>query len=384
MDRLHEPSDDTAPRRSERGQIVIIYALMLPVLLGMVALGVDVAYVFSEKRDVQSAADLAALAGAYDLPDAASGAPAKARSFATKNGFTNGVDGVGVSVATPYKGDNRKIEVTITRVAPTFFGRVLGVASVNITARAVAYSDPAGYALFATKTGCGANNQEAIQWSGSTAIADGRVHSNSGIKVSGSDNSITGATTYVCDKHISGSSNTFGSGPTKTGTKTPPVSFTADDFLPCTFTIADGKDIGSDEGSWWESPGKSSKKLKPGIYCATGLIKLSGSDLSGTVTLVAKGANGKVHVSGSNFNLKPYVKDVLIYAESSQPDAAKLSGSGGTWEGVLYGPNGQVDISGSGNLAYRGMIVSSTIKLSGSNWGITRLTTGKGKARLVE
>ena len=54
--------------RGERGQILPIVALALVALLGISAFAIDVGYAYYAKRQLQSATDAAALAGAQDLP----------------------------------------------------------------------------------------------------------------------------------------------------------------------------------------------------------------------------------------------------------------------------------------------------------------------------
>lgn len=56
-----------AERRSERGQVLPIFALFLVVLFGFAALAIDVSGALSARRFYRSAADGAALAGAQDL-----------------------------------------------------------------------------------------------------------------------------------------------------------------------------------------------------------------------------------------------------------------------------------------------------------------------------
>jgi len=53
-----------------RGVITVMLALLLPIMVGFVGLGVEVGMWFQLKRDVQTAADAAAIAGAYEAQDA--------------------------------------------------------------------------------------------------------------------------------------------------------------------------------------------------------------------------------------------------------------------------------------------------------------------------
>ena len=56
-------------RRRERGQVLMMAALLLPVLLGMAGMAVDVGSYASDRRQLQNAADSIALAAAQELPD---------------------------------------------------------------------------------------------------------------------------------------------------------------------------------------------------------------------------------------------------------------------------------------------------------------------------
>ena len=74
--------------RGERGQILLVVILALVALLGIAAFAIDVGYAYYAKRQLQSATDAAALAGAQDLPNAAM-ATATAQSYAAANTPSN-------------------------------------------------------------------------------------------------------------------------------------------------------------------------------------------------------------------------------------------------------------------------------------------------------
>lgn len=77
--------------RSERGQAIILFVGLFSVVLVIAAIVVDFGLWFAERRTAQRVADLAAAAGAVDLP-AASGAEAflSACDWAARNGFEPG------------------------------------------------------------------------------------------------------------------------------------------------------------------------------------------------------------------------------------------------------------------------------------------------------
>lgn len=60
--------------RQERGTVAVLVVLLLPALLGAAAFAIDLAYVHVVRSEMQNDADTAALAGAHELVDPATGA----------------------------------------------------------------------------------------------------------------------------------------------------------------------------------------------------------------------------------------------------------------------------------------------------------------------
>lgn len=121
--------------KKEDGQVLVMVALLLGVLLAFAALVIDVGYFYAEKRQLQTAVDAAALAGAQELPDVTI-AKSVAVDYAEKNKLN-------APVVTPqYSGDPLKLKVVGTRTVPTFFARILGFANTDIKAIAVAQKVP--------------------------------------------------------------------------------------------------------------------------------------------------------------------------------------------------------------------------------------------------
>ena len=116
----------TSQARSQRGQILVIFAGAMIALMALCAVVVDVAWYWTNNLRMQRAADAAALAGVVWLPGNQGRATTAARDEAAKNGYTNGVDGV---VVTPtYDSTNpRRIKVAITGPVGTLFARAVGL-----------------------------------------------------------------------------------------------------------------------------------------------------------------------------------------------------------------------------------------------------------------
>lgn len=125
----------TTGRERERGQALVVFALILVGLMLAGALALDVGFIMLERRDEQNAADAAALAGVRLLPDT-SAARSAARSIATENGFTDGVDSATVTVGVT----TTRVQVRIQRNVPSFFALVAGRTDWDVSALAVAIS----------------------------------------------------------------------------------------------------------------------------------------------------------------------------------------------------------------------------------------------------
>jgi Flp pilus assembly protein TadG len=130
-------------RRHARGQIILLVSISMIALIGFAALAVDIGYMYSTRRNMQTAADAAAIAGANTLQTTNSGNYAQAAAdVATLNGFTNGQNGVSVTAGAPtsgpYSGNANYVQVNVSEAVPTYFLRVLGYNTLNVAVSAVA------------------------------------------------------------------------------------------------------------------------------------------------------------------------------------------------------------------------------------------------------
>ncbi|HET9160557.1 MAG TPA: pilus assembly protein TadG-related protein, partial [Caulobacteraceae bacterium] len=82
--------------RGQDGNILIISALMMPILLATFGLSFEGAHWYQAKRAMQNAADSAAIAASMN---GGSSYDSEARAVAAQYGFTNGVDNVTVTVS---------------------------------------------------------------------------------------------------------------------------------------------------------------------------------------------------------------------------------------------------------------------------------------------
>ncbi len=117
----------------ERGQMLVIITVLLPVLLGALALGVDVSVFYFEWAQLQKAADASALAGAGYLPGNPDRGVETAESYAEMNGV-NEDEIVSVTAGS----DNSTLTVELSREVPYYFGRILGLTQTRVVASATA------------------------------------------------------------------------------------------------------------------------------------------------------------------------------------------------------------------------------------------------------
>ena len=106
----------------ESAVIVVMTAISMMMILGFVALSVDMGFWLWQGHREQVAADQASTAAAVFLPDDPAGAAAQALQTARANGF--GASTVSTSIGTGQKAN--QIRVTIRATHPSFFSRVLG------------------------------------------------------------------------------------------------------------------------------------------------------------------------------------------------------------------------------------------------------------------
>ena len=131
-------ADRSAPRRPQ-GQILVIFVLAMIAMIGMVGLAIDGGGTYAQRRDQQTASDLAALAAANDymLSNNTTQATTRAQTVATTNGFTNGAGSTAIGVAFD---TSNGVEVTVNIGSPhrnSFLG-ALGMATWNVSTTATA------------------------------------------------------------------------------------------------------------------------------------------------------------------------------------------------------------------------------------------------------
>lgn len=368
----------------------MLFVLTLSTLIGIAALALDGGRAYADRRRTQNAADNAALAGAWAICANLLNPVGKAFSAAAENGFDNNGASNTVRVYNPpsqgpYVNNSEYVEVLITSTLESGFSQILFDGELQDSARALAYCDRGQQplpAMFAGSTTCSNN----LQWSGANANVIGNVHSNRDVIVSGANNYVEGKLSYATTIDGQAGKITYNppppSNPVQTYPQSYPVQFETADYAPggprASAAQASGKYYFCDcamDVAWLESNGlysKQSKVLADGLYYATGGIQISATVIGNAVTLVSEST---IQLNGANQYLRPYMDDLLAFTEYKLSSSSicsnaviKFAGSQSDWGGIIYAPNGLLEMSGSlsENANYWGSIIADSIRLSGA------------------
>ena len=130
--------------KDEAGVVIIIFALLLPIIIGFVGLGVESSLWFSSRRQLQSAADAAAIAAAYEIRSGSGSSSilSNATTEATRNGYDSGnSDTLALNMPPTtgtYTASATAVEVLLTKPVALLFSKVFIDDDVVVNARAVA------------------------------------------------------------------------------------------------------------------------------------------------------------------------------------------------------------------------------------------------------
>ncbi|MFL5297467.1 MAG: pilus assembly protein TadG-related protein [Phenylobacterium sp.] len=130
-------------KRDQRGNVAIIFAIALPIVVGGAGLAVETSFDYVSQSRLQSAADAAAYASAIEVIGGsdANTINGAASQQATSNGWAAAKGTLTVNTppsSGPNAGKVNAVEVRLTQTAPRFFTAYFSSAPVSLNARAVA------------------------------------------------------------------------------------------------------------------------------------------------------------------------------------------------------------------------------------------------------
>ena len=348
----------------ESGQTIIMAALVMPLLLGFVALAVDVGITFRAEREMQTAADAGAVAGAaeIDFGDVVTAA----RASSTLNGVTNGVNGATVAVNNPpasgaHAGDGNYVEVIVTKTQPTYFMNVFNRGSMTVLGRAVAGHRPSNACIYVLNP----TAPQAMKLSGSFDVSTPGcgviVNSNSpnALQFTGAGGTLTAGSVAV-NGGVGGQIGDSNPPPVAgVASQSDPLAYvnapaynTSDipcGAVPSTSTI--GPSTAGGTVCYAGNVTLSNKTMSPGVYVFTGNVSFSGTVTGTGVTFYLLGglnaSNGTLHLTAPDSG--PY-NGLLIFAARDNPNwlVFDKGNASGILNGIIYAPDSNMYLHDSG------------------------------------
>jgi hypothetical protein len=322
----------------DRGAVAIIMGLVLPVLIGMVGLAVEVGSWFGERRSLQSAADAAALAGAWDLLSGSNETvTTSATTYATRNGFSTSSGTI--TVNTPpssgsYTTDATAVEVILTRTQSLLFSALFLGSNITISARAVANAQDLGDACVIALD---SSTSGAMSVGGSSSVN----LSGCGIAVNSSNSSgltVTGSADLTTDFVRVVGNYSVGNNATLTSTQSPQTGATATADPHADLEVGA---VGSCDESNYSSQANSSATINPGVYCSG--LRISANS---TVTMNP----GTYYVNGGSFNVNGSA------TLTGTGVTIILTGSGNDYATVTINGGADVDLTAPTSGDYSGIV----------------------------
>lgn len=387
-------------RNDESGQTIVLVALSMSVLIGFVALATDVGVLFHAKRNLQTAADGAAMAAALDYIyyGSVTSAQAAGQAAATANGVTNGTGGAVVTVRTPTSGPNTGkagyFEAIVTQPNGTsFMGLISNQSTVTVGSRAVAGAPTASQACIYIAAPSG---KDVFHLQGNTTItAPGcgiYVNSNDpgALKVTGNSSSVTAAYFDLTQPTYTGKNTP----PTNPTPNTPPMSDPLGNITGptppggCTSTNTATSVSGN-----YTAPGglvcftkavtlTNGTVLGAGLYVfENGVTIPTGATVTvngGTLDLYGVGSNAGTLNQASNSILNitaptspPYNSIAILQPAVNTTQLQVQFGSNNeTLDGIIYAPGAEVFLQDNGGGVTASGVVAGTMFIKSSTLNI--------------
>lgn len=398
--------------KDQRGQTIVLAAVCFSLLLGFVALAVDVGLMFRARRVMQTAADSGAIAGAQELNYG--DVTAAARADAARNGVTNGVNGATVAVNNPplsgsHAGDGNYVEVIVSQSQATYFMNVFKRGSMMVSGRAVAAlasTQNCIYTLKSSGTDISVTNGANLQTPGCAIYSDS--NSSTALLVSG------GATLNAQAINLVGSYSSTGGSSVK---PTPNVGIAPVSdplgFLPTPsynpanclanpnlgggghFTIGPATAGGTVCYNGLQIGNGATATLKAGLYIINGAFTVNGgSPVTGAgVTFYFPVGGSVTFGNGASFSLSAPTSGtyngILFFQNRSNSTTATIQGGAtSTLAGILYFPDANLSLGNGSSTSTYASVVAGTLTFSGGttlrNYAAVNSSTPLTSSRLAE
>ncbi|MFC1673153.1 pilus assembly protein TadG-related protein [Pseudomonadota bacterium] len=394
--------------RNECGAIAVMFALMLPVIIGFIGLGLEVGMWFKERRAIQTASDAAAISAAIENSLGATSAEVTAAALqeATRNGFDAASDTLTVNIGPatgPNAGDTAYVEVLIDRQLTTLLSQIFLPSAPVASTRAVASTsgDQEACVLALSTT---AMNSVYLNGSGTNVVMDGCAvvaNSNHSTKAINVQNGSLSAECLSTVGAIGGEANI-----TTACSATVEGSTAADDPMADLDVPAEASLTVQEDppGNQSYTPSDSPPNLSPGIYVGgldisagstvvmdpgvyvmdggdfqvNGGATITGTDVVIILTDYSGGSAGSININGGgSVELQAPTSGtytgVLFYQDRNGGSSASQNtivngGAEVELTGMVYTPNTEISFSGGATMDNNGclMLVAQTVSFNGS------------------
>ena len=395
----------------ESGQTIVFAAFCMTIILGFLALSVDVGLMFCVKQSVQTAADSAAIAGAQEIQYA--DVTSAAKVDAALNGFTDGTGGVTVTVNNPpvngpHTGNGGFVEVIVAKAQSTFLLNLFNRGSMIVKARAVGTMGTTKNCVYALGT---SGTDITVSGGADVEMPSCVIYGNSS---DSSDLASTGGATLDAASIDLVGDYTQRGGAVLTPTPTTGIAPVSDPLAylsPPTFSasscLADPKlgggvttTIGPSSGgticyNGLSIGGGATATLNPGLYIINGAFKINGgSGVTGSGVTFYLPPGGSVSFNGGTvFALTAPTSGtyngILFYQDRSNSAAGTINGGAtATLQGILYFPAADLTWNGGSATGVYASVVANTLKFTGGtafhNYAQVNSHTPLAGARIVE
>ena len=390
--------------RDESGNILVLFALLLPLFLMCCAIVIDVGYWWANGKKAQIAADACALAAASRLPTSYPddpecvitgivATPANPDYILTNlplEGKANEPRWLNTLVTSPYTPEGAPnppesyVRARVTIAVRTFFGRIIGKRVIRITRQAVAEAAPGNMAIYARSRSC---SDIGVRLNGENMDIDGGVWSNGAFTANGTnidaESTDVGGENACAPQTASCPGCDLGGGDATPGIHTTyadwPIWFEEGEFS-CDVDSGNN-DLKIEAGGPYVSGGV----INTGTYCSDKEIKIEADNLRGRVTFLApKIALKKGH------DFTAHQNNVVVFATGAEEMVLNTDGS--TFRGFLFhpgntvspdsdcppSPQGRILLNGENNTVI-GMIAACEVHVNGKGFNMT----GEGGKRLI-
>lgn len=369
---------------------MVLFALMLTVLVGFMALAIDAGFLLAERRAVQNAADASALYGGRLLSQGKTKAQVEAGTLAYAKQIY-GYDSSDPGVQIEAEATATQVRVEITRALPRLFLGVLYTGDWAVSALAVTQILPetSPYAMIALGK---LPDYNGIDFNGNNTLTItcdppvegcGSIGSNSNVTFSGSGRSIEA--TVWGNLGAMGNIEALPTGFEVKGDVMAGQGEIPDPFAGVTAPKCDSMPLKSEPPGPPNTPvvlepGRYRGKIKrqnitllPGVYCFEGSLEVigNGSITGNGVLLYFRGPDGLFVPGNATIDLThtsdPAWKNIVIWLASCNQEL-QLDGNGDmVITGAVYAPCSHIDLGGTADSqVVSGMVVGRTIKLHGN------------------